>query len=162
MASVVVRKMEESDIPEVSKLKLFEYQHSYVSPISNILKLLKSKPLTIPYVLVADGQIVGYVQFNTDYEDVSHYCDDDQTLGLEGFFIDQLWQGKKLAASFIHGILKTLTIDFPDYSKVALTVNCENPAAIRSYLNGGFTDTGRLYRGGRGGPQHIMAAKLKD
>ncbi len=162
MTSVVVRKMEDTDIPEVLKLRLHEHQHIYVSPISNILKMVKLKPLTIPYVLISECRIVGYVQFNTDYEETSYYCDDDKTLGLEGFFIDITWQGKGLAVSFIREILARLNKDFPSFSKVALTVNCKNPAAIHAYSKSGFKDTGLLYHGGRSGPQHIMTANLKD
>jgi len=44
--------------------------------------------------------------------------------------------------------------------EVDLTVHTRNAAAIRSYLGAGFEDTGRLYHGGRSGPQHIFRLHL--
>ena len=48
----------------------------------------------------------------------------------------------------------------PDATHLALTVNTSNPLAIRVYLRSGFTDTGRLYYGGRLGPQHVLELPL--
>jgi len=39
-------------------------------------------------------------------------------------------------------------------------VNTSNPRAIRTYLRSGFIDTGRLYYGGRLGPQHVLQLSL--
>ena len=49
---------------------------------------------------------------------------------------------------------------YPDATRLALTVNTSNPRAIRVYLRSGFTDTGRLYYGGRLGPQHMLELAL--
>ena len=48
----------------------------------------------------------------------------------------------------------------PDATYLALTVNVSNERAIRAYLRAGFTDTGRLYYGGRLGPQHVLELAL--
>lgn len=159
---VSVRKMQESDREDVLKLALDEQQHRYVSPIWNILQIIKSRPLTTPYILEVDEKIVGYVQINADYMLTSHYCKDAHTLGLEGFFIDRNWQGKGLGVPFIKKIVEKVRSDFPSYAKVALTVNCKNVAAINTYLKGGFLDSGHLYYGGHSGPQHVMIAELNE
>jgi len=39
---------------------------------------------------------------------------------------------------------------------VVLTVNHRNPAAIATYLKGGFAQTGQDYLDGPFGPQHVM------
>gem|GEM_PF-278348 len=160
--SININKMEDSVRSEVLKLELQKHQHAYVSPVSNILKKLESKPQTRPYLIRNNGELIGYVQINKLHEDIAHYCDDDKTLGLEGFFLDHRVQGQELGVPSIIAVIKKLSFDYPDYNKVALTVNCKNKAAIRTYLKGGFEDTGKLYRGGRSGPQHIMVAKLRS
>ncbi|HKJ31585.1 MAG TPA: GNAT family N-acetyltransferase [Balneolales bacterium] len=157
---IVVRMTEESDREEVFNLGLKEHQHAYVSPISNILKKLETKSQTIPFLIYKEDHLIGYVQINTNWEDIAHYCEDKQTLGLEAFFLDHSVQGQGLGVPSIKAILEVLPEFYPDYDKVALTVNCKNEAAIHTYLKGGFRDTGRLYHGGRSGPQHIMVAKL--
>jgi hypothetical protein len=43
---------------------------------------------------------------------------------------------------------------------VVLTVNHRNPAAIATYLNGGFVQTGHNYLGGLFGPQHVMELEV--
>jgi RimJ/RimL family protein N-acetyltransferase len=154
--------MEESDRSEVLKLELQKHQHAYVSPVSNILKKLESRPQTRPYLIRNNGDLIGYVQINTKQEDIAHYCDDDKTLGLEGFFLDHRVQGQGLGVPAIEATISKLPFDYPDYDKVALTVNCKNTAAIRTYKKGGFEPTGELYHGGRSGPQYIMVAGFKD
>jgi len=48
----------------------------------------------------------------------------------------------------------------PGATRLVLTVNVTNPRAIRTYLKAGFCDTGRLYHGGRLGPQHVLELAL--
>ena len=157
---MIVRLMERSDRDEVLKLGLKEYQHAFVSPISNILEKLITKPETTPFLIYKEDHLAGYVQINTKWEDIAHFCDDRKTLGLEGFFLDHSVQGQGLGVPSIKAIIEKLPEIYLNYDKVALTVNCRNKAAIQTYLKGGFVDTGELYHGGRSGPQHIMIAKI--
>jgi ribosomal protein S18 acetylase RimI-like enzyme len=50
---------------------------------------------------------------------------------------------------------------FPERTTVALTVNVDNPPAIRLYASAGFVDAGTgLYHGGHAGPQHVLLLKV--
>lgn len=77
-------------------------------------------------------------------------------LGLRAFMVDQHWQGLGLASAAVRGFGDYLRPQYPGYDALWLTVNLQNPAAIRVYLRGGFQDTGRLYTEGPAGPQHIL------
>lgn len=81
-------------------------------------------------------------------------------MGLEGFVIDLAEQGKGYGRATVATLTELLAREHPDVREVNLTVNTRNAAAIRSYLGAGFEDTGRLYHGGRSGPQHIFRLHL--
>lgn len=69
---------------------------------------------------------------------------------------------KSEVARVAHLTLRADQMQFSLPPAVALTVNRTNPAAYRCYPAGGFADTGRLYRGGRAGAQHILRMALSD
>ncbi|MBY6068268.1 GNAT family N-acetyltransferase [Leisingera aquaemixtae] len=84
-----------------------------------------------------------------------------QDLGLRAFMIDRGEQGKGLATATVAALKTYLPALYPGRGAVVLTVNLQNPGAIRCYLKGGFQDTGGIHPHGLAGPQHILRMELK-
>lgn len=84
----------------------------------------------------------------------------EATLLLRAFYIAPEHQGRGLATRAVAAVAGFVREEFPGVDRVLLTVNHGNPAAIRCYLRGGFTDTGADYLGGRRGPQDVLALDL--
>lgn len=73
--------------------------------------------------------------------------------------IDQAHQGRGIASRAVALLPAYLRLHY-HAEVVYLTVNIANPAAIKCYINGGFTDTGDVWPKGMAGPQHIMRMPL--
>ena len=81
-------------------------------------------------------------------------------LGLRAFLIDHRAQGKGLATQAVKALPDYLHAQYPQARCICLTVNLVNAAAIRTYLKGGFRDTGIIWPHGQAGPQHVMRMAL--
>lgn len=84
-----------------------------------------------------------------------------EDLGLRAFMINRGEQGKGLATAAVAALKTYLPAHYPGHSAVMLTVNLQNPGAIRCYLKGGFQDTGDIHPHGLAGPQHILRLELR-
>ena len=89
-----------------------------------------------------------------------HIPSPKRSLGLRAFLTDGARQGQGLATAAIHALPAYLHGKNPTAPARYLTVNLASPAAIRAYLNGGFTDTGQIRPHGTAGPQHVMRLPL--
>lgn len=110
-------------------------------------------------IALEDGPLVGFFKIDTAYATRMGFAARGE-LGLRGFLIDRDRQGQGLATTATWALPAYLAHRYPGAPALVLTVNCANPAAIASYLKGGFTDTGQLYAGGGAGPQHVMRMGL--
>ncbi|MEM1386611.1 MAG: GNAT family N-acetyltransferase [Pseudomonadota bacterium] len=81
-------------------------------------------------------------------------------LGLRAFMIDLSHQGQGLGTAATAMLGPYIRAAYPEAATLWLTVNKSNPAAIRAYGKGGFTDTGKMWLLGNAGPQHIMRLPL--
>lgn len=137
-------------------LEVGEAQLAYVSSVATMLETTQNLIGVHPYAVYAGDRAVGFFLLNFDPASAAHYRA-AQGVGLEGFLIDLSEQGKGYGKATVAAIKELLALEHPDVREVNLTVNCKNTAAIRTYLGAGFEDTGRLYHGGRSGPQHIFS-----
>lgn len=106
-----------------------------------------------------DGRAVGFFKIDRDYHRGFDFVGWDE-IGLRGMQIDAGEQGKgtgKAAMALLHGYL---SVHYPAASAVVLTVNTVNAPARAIYLAAGFADTGRLYLGGKIGPQQVLRMAL--
>jgi GNAT superfamily N-acetyltransferase len=92
--------------------------------------------------------------------EVRVYAPDDGVVGVRGVYVDAAFQGRGLGTAMLRALPSFARTRHPDAVRLALTVNTSNPRAIRTYLRAGFVDTGRLYYGGRLGPQHVLELEL--
>ncbi|MFV1463104.1 MULTISPECIES: GNAT family N-acetyltransferase [unclassified Phaeobacter] len=114
----------------------------------------------VDFHAILDGiRAVGFFKTDRLYHETYDFAEAD-TLGLRGFMIDRSAQGKGYATAAVAALKTYFPALYPDRPAVVLTVNMQNPAAVRCYLKGGFQDTGGIYPDGLAGPQHILRMKL--
>lgn len=159
---ITIQPLTDRNNAAVHALTVDSAQHAFVSPIEDMLAARAEKPLEIPYAIQDDDLVVGFCFLNFDPAATAHYCDDATTCGLEGFLIDRRYQGQGYGIRAVAALRDFIRANFPTYTRLNLTVNSRNVAAKRMYEKAGFVDTGRLYYGGRSGPQHIYSLPLSD
>lgn len=79
---------------------------------------------------------------------------------LRAFYVAPEHQSHGYARAAVAAVPAFVRQHLPGVDRIVLTVNTGNPTAIRTYVSGGFTDTGKTYLGGRSGPQHILELTL--
>ncbi len=155
---VKIEKLTNENLEQTLQISVSDEQLKFVGTIAEIMDNVTETDHT--YVLLDDSQVVGFFIIDTIYAQKYDFCNLNN-LGLRGFLIDHRCQGKGLGKSAVLAIKPFLSANYSDYQNISLTVNCKNAAAYKCYLNGGFTDSGELYKGGPAGPQHIMSMKIE-
>ncbi|MEX0304179.1 MAG: GNAT family N-acetyltransferase [Leisingera sp.] len=111
------------------------------------------------HAILARGEVIGFFKIDRLYHETYSFARADE-LGLRAFMIDRCQQGRGYATAAVAALATYLPGQYPDRSALLLTVNFQNPAAIRCYLKGGFEDSGGIHPHGIAGPQHILRMKL--
>ncbi|KIC39711.1 GNAT family N-acetyltransferase [Leisingera sp. ANG-M7] len=111
------------------------------------------------HAILNGNRAVGFFKTDRLYHETYDFAGADD-LGLRGFMIDHIAQGKGIATAAVAALKAYLPTHYLDHRAVVLTVNMQNPAAVRCYLKGGFEDTGGIYPYGLAGPQHILRMAL--
>lgn len=107
------------------------------------------------HAILNNDKAVGFFKIDRLYHETYEFARKDE-LGLRAFMIDRRAQGRGIATAAVAALPAYLAGLYPDRNAVVLTVNLQNPGAIRCYLKGGFTDTRSIYPHGIAGPQHIL------
>jgi RimJ/RimL family protein N-acetyltransferase len=81
-------------------------------------------------------------------------------VGVRALYVDREHQGRGIGTAMVRAMPELARELYPDAERLALTVNVTNPIAVAVYLRAGFTDTGRIYRGGALGPQQVLVLDL--
>jgi len=79
---------------------------------------------------------------------------------LRAFYVAPEHQGHGYATAAVGATRALVQQRLPDVKRVVLTVNHRNPAAIVTYLKGGFVKSGEDYLGGLKGPPHVMVLEI--
>jgi|SRR4051812_19649168 GNAT superfamily N-acetyltransferase len=110
-------------------------------------------------VILRDGAPVGY--FQLDLRSVPGAPAGRDIIGLRALAIDLAAQGQGVGRAAMLALPDYVRARFPDRTTVALTVNVDNPPAIRLYASAGFVDAGTgVYHGGHSGPQHVLLLRV--
>lgn len=88
------------------------------------------------------------------------FDDDPHAVLLRAFYVAPEHQGHGYGRAAVAALPSFVRDRLPDVRRVVLTVNHQNPGAIKTYLAGGFSDTGRNYSDGAAGPQHVFELRL--
>ena len=159
-STIAVRAMDPSLRRQVLGLELHPQQHPYVPPMDEVLARARRKSNVREFVIVRDGEAVGYFQLNLSAGETAHYCREDGVCGLEAMMVDRRLQGQGIGYQALIQLPALMAKVLPDYHQVNLTVNFSNRPAQKLYRRCGFEDTGLVFSGARSGPQHIYALKV--
>ena len=139
--------------------RLSPEQRRFVIPAAESLMSGDADPDRHSIAILAGTQPVG--MFALDRGGYFREFDDDpRAVLLRAFYVAAEHQGHgyaRRATAALPGFVRT---ELPDVRRVVLTVNHQNPAAVRAYLAGGFRHTGKDYLGGDAGPQHVLELRV--
>jgi GNAT superfamily N-acetyltransferase len=106
-------------------------------------------------VILREGAPAGYFQLDT--RSVPGAPAGPHILGLRALVVDRGMQGQGIGRGAMLALPDYVRSRFPGRTVVMLTVNADNPPAIRLYASTGWVDAGvGLYEGGHAGPQHVL------
>lgn len=141
---------------EVLVLRPTPAQEVFSSYATRTLPGADADPGRTPFAVLAAGTAVGFGVLDRGGP-LAQLTDRPATaVLLRGFYLDSSAQGRGLGRAAVAALPSLAAHSAPEATRILLTVNVENPAAVRAYLAGGFTDTGRQYLGGGAGPQHVL------
>jgi RimJ/RimL family protein N-acetyltransferase len=123
------------------------------------LPAAESHPRRTPVTALLDGVPVAFFILDTS-QDVALYEPRPGTVGVRALYVDREHQGRGIGTAMVRAMPELARELYPDAERLALTVNVTNPIAVAVYLRAGFTDTGRIYRGGALGPQQVLVLDL--
>jgi GNAT superfamily N-acetyltransferase len=145
---------------QVMALAPLPEQEPFSGASRDTLPAAELTPGRIGVVALADGVPFGFLMLDVG-ADVRVYAPGDGVVGVRGVYVDAASQGRGLGIAMLRALPAFARARYPDATRLALTVNLSNPRAIHVYRRAGFTDTGRLYYGGRLGPQHVLELALR-
>jgi GNAT superfamily N-acetyltransferase len=145
--------------PSVLALAPLPEQEPFSGVARDTLVAAEITPGRIGVAALLDGVPFGFLMLDVGPE-VRMYAPGDGVVGVRGVYVDAASQGRGLGTQMLLALPAFARGRYADATSLALTVNTSNPRAIRVYLRSGFVDTGRLYYGGRLGPQHVLELAL--
>lgn len=160
---VNIESVDDRNRAEVLRLEVAEEHLPYVSPVAEMLEGLGEDAALECYAIRAgdgEGEVVGFFALDFDEDRITRYAGGGRPCGLRNYLISTNHQGRGYGCAAIPAIRSLLQREHAAATDLFLTVNRRNVAAISTYLNAGFQDTGRLYHGGDSGPQHVYYLPL--
>jgi diamine N-acetyltransferase len=128
------------------KLRVRDEQEHFVPSVAVSIAKVHIKPdgddtEYLPFnVNHSDDQLVGFVMIA--FEEKTDWC-----YWMNGFLIDQQFQGKGYGKATIKVVAEMIRKRFPHSKCMNLTVRAENASARRLYETCGFVETGDVYDG---------------
>lgn len=143
---ISLRFFTDDDLPRVEAYYLTEEDVYFTSPTSEVLETCRANPDCRMVLIMRREDVVGLfvLRFGSVIE---RHTSNPRALGLFSFSIDSREKGKGIASRAVKLLGRFIRENFSDVDEVLLGVNVKNPAAERAYLNGGFVDTGRKFKG---------------
>ncbi|MEY1554865.1 GNAT family N-acetyltransferase [Yoonia sp. R2331] len=111
------------------------------------------------HVILHKGDVIGMFKVDRAYH-IAHTFAPADSIGIRAMIIDQDRQGAGFGAAACRLMPHYLPPLYPLKTAAYLTVNTRNAGAYKSYLKGGWTDTGTQHMLGLAGPQHILRLPL--
>ena len=133
---VELKKITEDNFLDAFNLRLTPDQEEYVShPIRSLAQAYVYRDKCQPFGIYANGRMVGYVMVIYDY-DIPEY-------DIWHMMIDSTAQGRGYGGEALDRVIDYIgTKPFGDSSRIALTCNKSNVAALKLYERRGFSATG--------------------
>lgn len=139
--------------------RLPQEQQRFASPAVESLPLGDAVPGRVSVAILVREEPVGMFALDRGGY-LREFDDDPDAVLLRAFYVAPEHQGHGYGRAAVAVLPSFVRKHLPDVRRVVLTVNHENPGAIKTYLAGGFSDTGQSYLGGTAGPQHVFELTL--
>ena len=135
-------------------------QEQYSGHAEETLREADDDPARTAFAIVEDGRAVGFGVLDRGPLVAELTVRPRRTVLLRAFYVDAADQGRGLGQAAVALLPSFAARMAPDATTMVLTINVANPVAARTYVGGGFTDTGRRYDGGQHGPQYVLELDL--
>lgn len=145
--------------PAVRALRADPGQYAFVGDVQANLIDSEADPGSEPMAILCGGAVVGFYRIDLAPRAIDG-CQYGACAALRSVLVDRSRQGQGLGTRALRACVADLERRHPRLRLLALTVNCANAAALHAYRKAGFVDSGRLYYGGRAGPQHLLLRRL--
>jgi RimJ/RimL family protein N-acetyltransferase len=130
-------------------------QERFTGRLAETLPAAEADPDREPVAILEDGEPVGFFVLHRG-PGAGPLAQQPRDVLLRAFLVDAAAQGRGIATRALASLPDFVAARLPGVRRIVLTVNVENPVAIRTYKRAGFADSGALYRGGAAGPQHVF------
>ena len=130
-------------------------QERFAGRLAETLPAAEADPEREPVAILEDGEPVGFFVLHRG-PSAGQLAPERRDVLLRAFLVDAAAQGRGIATRELAALPDFVATRLPGVHRIVLTVNVENPVAIRTYRRAGFADSGALYHGGTAGPQHVF------
>ena len=141
-------------------LRVLPTQRRWIGAIANLLADVALCHGSEPMAILRDDTAVGYYRIEPSTRSVAGRDFDLPTRGLCSFFIDADWQGRGIGTLALDALIADLVQRYRQARQLVLSVDADNPVAMRLYQRAGFVDVGELYHDDRSGTQHLLLRVL--
>lgn len=140
----------------VRHLDVLDDQLAFVAPIDQML----AEPTEgVDFHVMRDGDaVVGFFKIDPPGISTFAFVKDDE-IGLRGLLVGAQYQGKGYGRAFAAALPGYLAQSYTA-PRATLAVDEGNPVALRTYLSGGWQDSGEIVET-RAGPAHILRLALR-
>ena len=144
----------------VRALQVGPGQGAYAGDAAFNLTNAQDDPQSEAMAVIADGAVVGFYRLDFARNAIIGRDLGAPSVGLRAFLIDARQQGRGIGQRATVALCEDVRQRHPQRRLLLLLVHCRNLAGIVVYRKAGFIDTGKLFGGGRAGPQHLMLRPL--
>jgi RimJ/RimL family protein N-acetyltransferase len=130
-------------------------QERFSGPLAETLPAAEADPDREPVAILDNGVPVGFFVLHRG-PGAGVLAPQARDVLLRAFLVDAAAQGRGIATRALATLPDFVAARLPGVHRIVLTVNVENPVAIRTYRRAGFADSGEVYHGGTSGPQHVF------
>ncbi|WHY60128.1 GNAT family N-acetyltransferase [Cytobacillus firmus] len=128
---------------EAIQMKVIEWQRDFVPSAAVSLAKVYIKPdgnavEYIPFSIYDNDKMVGFIMHAYEPDTVNMYW-------INGFFIDQKYQGRGYGRAALAVMISWIKTKFPKCEEIRLTVHKDNRHAKNLYKNFGFMPTGEIW-----------------
>lgn len=156
MSAVTLAPLSRDEGATVRHLDVLDSQLPFVAPIDQMLA--EPTPGVDFHVLRDGDEIVGFFKIDPPGVSTFDFVAEDE-LGLRGLLIGAQYQGRGFGRAFAAALPGYLASRYAA-PRATLAVDASNPVALRTYLSGGWQDTGETVET-RAGPAHILHLALR-
>jgi RimJ/RimL family protein N-acetyltransferase len=144
---------------QVLALAPHAFQRAWSGTPADTLPPAERDPAQRPVAILLGGAPAGFLVLHGGVG-AGRFVRPNGELLIRAFFVDAAVQGHGVARLALAGLPAFVHSLDPAVTRLVLTVNVENDAALRAYDRAGFRDTGARYQRPGGGPQLVLELRI--